>query len=163
MKKKIIAGFVSLLVVVVLALPMSVAYATKPTTVSGNIILTYYDVLEATPAGKSDNVMLQVYIEEEWDGGIMATGTTFASWIVHNAPLMTNPDAWLNVHEKLTFQTATVLGATGTLTMELNIAGTKGHWTIIGGTDGLVNLHGQGTLDLTTTPYSYSGKVHFDP
>ena len=120
-------------------------------------------VLDARPAGKSDNVILTVDLAEDWHGDIEASGTTVATWIVHNAPLMTNPDAWLCIHEKLTFQTFTVMGKSGTVTMELVISGAKGRWTILGGTGDLANLQGQGKLSLEAMPYSYTGQVHFDP
>ena len=136
--------------------------AKSSASVSGTIELTSAVPVNSRPAGKSGNVILTMDLTEEWHGDIEATGTTMATWIVHNAPLMTNPDAWLNVHEKLTLS-ATVMGESGTLTMELSIAGSKGHWTIIGGTGGLANLRGQGTLSLETMPYSYAGQVYFSP
>ena len=163
LKKKILVA-VSALAIVLLATPfIGMVCAKPPTTVSGTIELTSYAVLEARPAGNSDNVILKVDLAEDWHGDIEASGTTVATWIIHNAPLLVNPDAWLNIHEKLTFQTFTVMGKSGTVTMELVISKGKGSWTILGGTGELANLHGHGKLTLETTPYTYTGQVHFSP
>ena len=163
-RKVLSAILVALTVAFLLTMSMPVAHATPSTTVSGIIVLASYVPLEMRPAGESDNVIMKLGITEEWHGGIEATSALEGIWILHDfVPPMGGPDTWFNVHERLTFQTATVLGESGTLTMELNIAGTKGHWAIIAGTDGLANLHGQGTLSLTTMPYTYTGQVHFDP
>ena len=163
MNKKVLVVAVACLAVAMLALPMSVAAATTPTPVSGTIALTSLVPLEAKPAGKSDNIIFLFDITEEWDGDIVATGTTESTWVTHNwVGPMGGPDTWFNVHEKLILD-GTVLGESGTLTMELIIVGTEGRWTILGGTGELANLHGHGTVTLTTTPYSYTGKVHFDP
>ena len=163
MKKKILSVFISLLVIVLLILTMSVVFAAKPIPVSGTIILTSYTMLNAKPSGNSDNVILTMGLTEEWHGDIEASGTTVATWIVKNKPLMTNPDAWLNVHEKLTFQTFTVTGLSGTVTMQLVISKTKGSWTILSGTGELANIRGQGKISMETTPYTYTGQIHFDP
>jgi hypothetical protein len=152
------------LAAVLLAIPyIGMAHAKPFTTVSGTIMLTSVAPLEGRPAGKSDNIIFLFDITEEWSGDIAGTGTTESTWVTHNwvAP-MGGPDTWFNVYEKLILD-ATVLGEMGTLTMELIIVGTEGRWTILGGTGGLANLHGHGTATLTTTPYSYTGQVHFDP
>jgi hypothetical protein len=162
--RKVLVMAVALMAVAMLATPMVGMVQAKPsTTVSGTIVLTSVVPIGGRPAGKSDNLILIMDITEEWDGDIVATGTTEATWIMHNwVDPMGGPDTWFNVREKLTLS-ATVLGASGTLTMELNLAGTEGHWIIIDGTEGLANLRGHGTATLTTMPYSYTGQVHFDP
>jgi hypothetical protein len=38
----------------------------------------------------------------------------------------------------------------------------EGHWVIIGGTDGLANVHGQGTFHGPSFSLIYEGQVHFD-
>jgi len=101
-------------------------------------------------------------LTEDWQGGIKGVSTTLAVWMVHGA-IAPGIGRGLNVHEKLAFETATVMGKSGSLLMELNIEAPDGHWAIIGGTGELANLHGQGTLSLAAMPYSYTGQVHFAP
>jgi hypothetical protein len=162
-KRKILLTVLALAAVLLATPYIGMVHAKPSTTVSGTIVLTSSVPIGGGRAGKSDNLILIMDITEEWDGDIVATGTTQATWIMHNwVDPMGGPDTWFNVHEKLTLD-ATVLGASGTLTMELNVAGTEGHWIIIDGTGGLANLRGHGTATLTTVPYSYTGQVHFDP
>jgi hypothetical protein len=156
---------VLVLAVVLLATPyIGMVQATPSTPVSGTIEFT--SVAPAGPpltAGESDNVIRMFNIIEEWSGGIAGTGNTEAKWIIHNAPLFTNPDAWVIAHAIITFSDVTILGLSGTLTIELVISGTDGHWTIMEGTGELANVHGQGTGSTATEPYTYTGLVHFDP
>jgi len=144
----------------VLATPFVVmVHATPSTTVSGTVVLVGVTPVSQTPKGNSDNQVWIMDLTEDWEGGIQGISTTEAVWMLHKFPY----DVSLNVHEKLTFQTATVLGKSGGLDLELNIEAPKGYWTIIGGTGELANLRGHGTVTLATTPYSYTGEVHFDP
>lgn len=131
------------------------------TPVSGTIEFT--SVVPSQPlkvAGKSDNRVVMFDIIEVWSGDIDGTATVEAKWIVHNAPL-SKPDAWVNAHAIITFTDVAVLGISGTLTVKLDLSGTEGHWTIMEGTGGLANVHGQGTA--STVIMAYSGRVHFDP
>jgi hypothetical protein len=165
MNKKILVVFVCMLAVAMLATPIiGLAYAKPSEPVSGTILII--DTVPAMPpkvAGESDNRIIMLDIFEEWSGDIEGFATTEARWIVHNAPLFVNPDAWVNVNAILTFADATVLGKSGTLTIKVHVAGTDSHWTIMGGTGELANVHGQGTASTATTPFTYTGKVHFDP
>jgi hypothetical protein len=162
MNKKNLLPVLALVVVLLATLYIGTAYAKPPTQVAGTIELVGVVPSPGHTAGESDNQFLVMDLTEAWDGDIVATGTTVGYWTVHNAPFMVNPDSWVCVHEKLLLD-GTVLGFPGTVTMQLNIAGTEGRWSIIDGTGGLANLRGQGTLTLTTTPYSYTGQVHFAP
>ena len=83
-----------------------------------------------------------------------------------------NPTEWTwNIERKFT---GTVLGIPGGFTMKLEAKGygrlgytdlvLEGTWVIIHGTDGLENLHGQGTWHSVTVQLNeYNGQVHFDP
>jgi len=147
------------LAVVILATPyVGMVYATSSITVSGTIVLVGVIPVEVITKGKSDNQVMIMDLTEDWQGGIEGISTTLAVWIVHGGY-----ETGLNVHEKLAFETATVMGKSGSLLLELDIEAPDGHWTIIGGTDELANLHGQGTLSLAAMPYSYTGQVHFAP
>jgi hypothetical protein len=157
------------LAVVLLATPyIGMAHAKPSTTVSGTIaVLSGFPTIK--PVGGANNEIWIMDLAEEWFGDIAGVGVTPESiWVWHHSfPPMIGPDYTINIHEKLTFHDAMVLGESGDLFMEVilkaDITGGSGHWTILGGTEGLANLHGQGTLSLSTTPYSYTGQVHFDP
>jgi len=82
------------------------------------------------------------------------------------------PTEW-NWHVERKF-TGTVLGTAGAFTMNLEAKGfgrlgyanlvLEGTWVIISGTDGLANLHGQGTWhNISPQLNAYEGQVHFDP
>ncbi|MEJ2272453.1 MAG: hypothetical protein P8X91_08255, partial [Candidatus Bathyarchaeota archaeon] len=140
------------------------AFAKPSTPVSGTI--EFISVVPAKPplvAGESDNRIILMNIIEEWSGEITGIATAKATWIVHNAPLITNPDTGSNAHAIITFEDATVLSETGGLTIKLQVAGNDCHWTIIEGTGDLANVHGQGTASTATEPFTYTGNVHFDP
>ncbi len=151
------------LAVALLAAPYVGIVSAKPsTTVSGTIALVVVVPLGIVPKGKSDNQVMIMDLTEDWQGGIEGISTTIAIWMIH-AGLEPGVGRGLNVHEKLAFESATVLGKSGSLLMELDIEAPDGHWTIIGGTGELANLRGHGTLTLATAPYSYTGEVHFEP
>jgi hypothetical protein len=164
MNKKILFSILVLTLVLFSAPTIGVVIAKQSTEVSGTIELT--SVVPAQPpkvAEESDNRVLTMNIIEEWNGGIEGVATAQAIWIVHNAPLIGNPDAWINFHAIITFSDVTVLGQSGGLTIRIRGAKTECHWTIISGTGDLANIHGQGKASLDTEPYTYTGKVHFDP
>lgn len=158
MNRKILLTFLALSVVLLVTPYIGMVYATSSTTVSGNIVLVGVIPVEVITKGKSDNQVMIMDLTEDWQGGIEGISTTLAVWMIHGGY-----ETGLNVHEKLAFETATVMGKSGSLLLELNIKAPDGHWTIIGGTDELANLHGQGTLSLAAMPYTYEGQVHFDP
>jgi hypothetical protein len=153
------------LAAVLLATPcIGMAHATASTTVSGTIEMVMGIPADIKPKGQSDNLVMIMDLTEHWQGGIEGISTTEATWMLHNwVPPAGGPDTTLNIHEKLVFQTVTVLDETGTIVLKLNIENGNGYWTIISGTGGLANLHGQGTVSLAAMPYTYTGQVHFDP
>jgi len=87
-----------------------------------------------------------------------------------------NPPAYFNwMDMDRVFESATVLGQTGGMTMRLQAKGygnsatlawdLEGTWVIISGTGDLSGLHGQGTWWHTSgiPGLQYEGQVHFDP
>jgi hypothetical protein len=162
MKKKVL---VVALALAMLALPMSAVSATKPdkfVEVGGEVLAMGPPSMEIMPAGKSDNLIMDVLVTHMWEGGISGTGTVEVQWIMHNSDDPEN--TWVNVLGLITL-TGEVAGLPGTVTIKFSsVSNTKGHWRIIGGTGELANVQGQGTL----TPISqmlieYEGVVHFNP
>jgi hypothetical protein len=166
MNRKILMTVLALSVVLFAAPYVGMVYAKPPTTVSGTIT-TVPEVPVMANRGKSDNAVLTFdpFIET-WFGDISADVSGVSVWEFHGNPV-TSTDWTINIHEKFTFSNAVFMGKSGTLYMALNLVasltGGTGHWTIIGGTGELANLHGHGTISLSTYPYTYTGQVHFDP
>jgi hypothetical protein len=172
MKKKILLTVLALTAVLLATPYIGMVHAKPSTAVSGTIVITGYVPLEILPRGKSDNLIMKVLLTAEFTGDIAGTTTYEAFMMLHNfIPPMGGPDVASNIHEKITFETVTVLGKSGSLTLEANLcshrpADSAWHWTILGGTGELANLHGHGTWapenpgDLVEY---YEGQVHFDP
>jgi len=167
------AIFVALAAALLLTMSMSVAYATKPIPVSGIFSATkgVSGSIAYWQAGESDNHIwtLSDYTTT-WTGGISGIGTYDGRWVFHNYGPPAG-DEWVNSRGSYTIA-ATVAGKSGTLYIEAGsnskTPDTPRLWRIIGGTDELANLHGQGTFEpnlATPSPYDYlySGYVHFDP
>ena len=161
----------ALLIVLALAVALLAATplvnATPSTPVSGTITITGFAPLGMAPKGKSDNVVVAGMMSVMWEGDIAGSTTYKALMMLHNfVPPTGGPDTTMNIHERIVFQTVTVLGKSGSLTLEVNFGGSKEEfrWTITGGTGDLVNLHGNGIYYLDEAPmYAYGGEVHFDP
>jgi hypothetical protein len=166
------AMFVGLAALLLLSMSISVTYATKPIPVSGSFFTTAgTGSTTAEQAGKSDNGIVTISdVTVTWTGGIAGTGLFNARWVAHNVGLPLG-DEWFNTRGHYAID-ATVDDKSGTLYIEA--CSNSGNpqalrtWRIVGGTDELANIHGQGTFvpDLSTpslNDYLYSGDVHFDP
>ena len=170
MKKNVLGIAVVLMAVAILVTPLlGITYAKKPTFVSGTQMITAYIPVEEVPKGKSDNVLSTATLFVTWSGDIAGDTEYEGVLMLHNwVPPMGGPDTTVNIHEKINFESVTVLDKTGSLTLAVCLGGSKGvfHWTIIDGTEELANLHGNGLYwlyDRDTGLYLYEGQVHFDP
>jgi hypothetical protein len=166
-KRKILLMVLALTAVLVATPYVGMVHAKPSTSVSGTVTITNFVPLEILQKGNSDNEVWRVLLTAEFTGDIVGTTTYEAIWILHNRAV----NSGANIHEKITFETVTVLGQSGSLTLEANLgshrpADSAWHWTILGGTGALANLHGHGTWapenpgDLVEC---YEGQVHFDP
>lgn len=162
-RKVLSAILVTLTGALLLTMSMSVAYATPPTIISGQIIITGATIYDTRQAGNSDNVLVNLSLRTRFTGGISGSSTSESRWVRHDVG---SPDPWTNAHGVNTISPATVMGKTGTLLWMLNgITPEGGTWVIISGTGDLANLHGQGTWSPSANPnvMNYEGQVHFDP
>ena len=158
MKKKILGVFVSLLVVVMLALSMSTAYAKKPYEVSGTIDSS--SELIPPPKLAGINTFKYYATTSTWDGDISGDTVGTQTWIIHPGNHLNIPDV------EIFFEEATVDGKIGTLTIRMSLVvsmnpdfPSHGNWRIIDATGGLEGLHGRGTWGAGW----YEGTIHFDP
>ena len=145
-----------------LATPLAVAK--QPTFVSGGQMIMGYVPVDDVPKGNSDNHVSTAMLTVAWDGDIEGVATYEGILMIHSI----DPVA-INIHEKIYFEDVTVLGKSGSLTLQVCANLGRGvdagfRWTIIDGTGELTNLHGHGTYWLVEAPfYDYEGEVHFDP
>jgi hypothetical protein len=163
-KKKILGIAVVLMAVAMLATPLvGMVYAKPPTPVSGEQTVTDSTLIDDDPKGKSANHVVTETLEVEWTGDIAGVAIYTGILMVHNEPVP------INIHEKIHFDAVTVLGKSGSLTLQVSANLARGKdvfiWTIIDGTGELANLHGNGIywLNFATMKYDYEGQVHFDP
>lgn len=167
MRAKISRLIFALTITLLLTAYVDTISASTPTPINGDITVISSGPPDLKFAGKSENAVVKFSINDGWTGSIEGVGTGLSTWNCHGIPQVT-PGWSINIYEKIVFSDAKVQGQLGSLTMEVNlysdVDGTSGHWTIIGGTDELANLHGQGTiLQVAPYAYTYSGQVHFDP
>jgi hypothetical protein len=166
------AMFVCLAAVLLLSMSISIAYATKPIPVSGSFFTTPgTGSTTQEKAGESDNYIVTFSgVTVTWTGDVAGTGSWNARWVAHNIALPLG-DEWYNTKGHYAID-ATVDDKSGTLYIEA--CSNSGNpqaprtWRIVGSTDELANIHGQGIFvpDLSTpsaNDYLYSGEVHFDP
>ena len=168
LNRKIVFAVLAL-TAVLLAVPyIGIVHAKPSTAVSGAIIVTGYVPLEILPKGESGNVVMKGMLTVMFVGDIAGSTNYEAFWMIRNDG---GTATGANMHEKITFETATVLGKSGSLIIEANMGSNRPpdavwHWTILGGTGELANLHGYGTWapenpgDIVEF---YEGQVHFDP
>jgi hypothetical protein len=162
MKKRILGIFASILVVVILTLPISLGYATKPMTVNGELQVFLPGEVTFEQAGNSDKFFRYLMDHQTWTGAIEGD-------CIQN--FMTTPSVGrgLRGYGSYTFESVTVTVGSITVSGSLIIVNLP-HlgWRIESGTGELNNLRGHGTFErVGDAPgivyFNYSGELHFDP
>lgn len=159
------------LLLAILALPLALglprpAGATSPVTGSGTITATLIDN-SALPAGASGNLLFTETLQDTVTGAMSGA-------LVENLTGVYRPSAGvLASFHGIDTCTCTVADATGALqqgTLTLQFEGMEapdgslsGQFVIVGGTDGLANLEGQGTFQGSAQSVTYTMALHFDP
>jgi uncharacterized membrane protein len=158
------AIFVALAAAVLFSISMSAAYAKKPIPISGKIIVQGVSITSVNMTGQSDNVIVHLSLNGMFTGNITGSYTSESRWVYHNYQ---QSDQWTSVHAVDTISATVTIDSvpyTGTLFFMLNGKGAEGgNWVIIGGTDDLANLHGQGTFTPAGLAQNYEGQIQFDP
>ena len=169
LKKKILGVFVSLLIVAMLALPMSMVYAKnekndKFIAVSG-VLYLFYDGTNEYLLPDDNFIWSQPDCTTMWTGGIIAGGTidftlTFIKPVWDGITVV---DYQTSLVREVSTLTDPIIDGTP-YTGELTIGGDKDYWRILSGTEDLANVHGQGTK-YGTDPFTveYEGWIHFGP
>jgi hypothetical protein len=155
MRKKKFGVFVSLLVVAILAMPMSNVFAIPPTPVTAiHFYVTDYPAEQIDrELGESGNIYRTIVdLPVAFSGPILGVGD-------YDAHVLVKPDGTINAHGVVTLTFAMVDGKTGTLIIKMETY----NWRIISGTGNLENLHGKGTVTwVNPIHYILDGQIHFD-
>jgi len=169
---------------------IDMARATPPTQISGRWVGITGSAIFSNMKIAGGNVFVDIYNEGTYSSGdILGSFEQTFTAVVHygdpeiaknieTIPIPLRPDSDFNWIKMERVFTGTVLGVPGGLTIRLEAKGygnalrgsayydLEGTWVIISGTEGLANLHGQGTWWHSRTGYiglEYEGQVHFDP
>ena len=134
------------------------AYASPPTTASGEMI-----TLSMQPQGirlAGGNMIIESISSGEMLGDIEGSWTAEGKMIIH-------PNGKVTSQAIMVVSPCTVAGRSGTLTMQAIATGegvlVQGSGVILHGTGELSNLHGQGTWEsIEGVGGSYSMKIHFE-
>ena len=161
MNKKILGVFASLLVVAILALPMSSAYATPPTPVDFTITVVTPGDITTDDSGMSDtSIVTKSNFITDCTGDIVGSGS------FDNREVVTKGGAD-KTSTGLYVIDGTVDGKSGTLYIKTSVNTrdpNPAYWRIVSGTDDFANLHGQGTfMYVPGTGLVFTGQAHFDP
>jgi len=157
------------LAVAMLALPISVAFATAPTTViTGTLtMLDPMSYLENRYLGKSGN-WIGTFTDAPFEihGGIEGTGLYTGHWLMKS--IDTPPYFETFVANGVYIMDVEINGASGELTVRLPWSGKEmpqvSSVIVLGGTGGLENLRGTGTMTMID-PLNYQVTInaHWDP
>ena len=165
--KKLFVLLLALTVALMLAaVPVS---AGQPTAASGTWDYSLTGDLEVKVAGP--NVFMFGQDRGEWGG-------TFEGYTEEDFVVICHPKAGFSLYMGEMIFYGTVVDEfgvqhEGTMVLKTNgkqysdtclpsSAEWNGHWVIIGGTDGLADLHGQGTFHGPSFKLEYAGQTHFD-
>lgn len=163
----------SIVVLLVLALALALAavpvLATQPTPASGTWDYWITAPPEVRVAGP--NVFIYGQDTGEWHG-------TFEGFTEEEFVVICHPKAGFSFYKgEMTFTGYVVddMGYEHHGTMDLKANGKQysdtcdpspaewnGHWVITGGTEGLADIHGQGTVTGPSFHLTYEGQIHFD-
>jgi hypothetical protein len=167
--KKVLVIAVALMAVAMLALPMSMVYAKndnndKFIAVSG-VLYLLYDGTNEMKVPDDNFIWSQSDCTTMWTGGIIAGGTidftiTFIKPVYEGMNIV---DYQTSLIREVSTLTDPIIDGTP-YTGELTIGGSNDYWRILGGTEDLANVHGQGTK-YGTDPFTveYEGWIHFGP
>ena len=154
--------FALAVVLVVLVSSVAAVGASASQPVSGTWQFTSVTPISAQPVG--ENCIIEVAYTQNYQGDLVGSVTGQVR-IVHLG-LCDQPAAEV-FHTEGTFE-GTVVGASGTFDLQgegkADAQGSvDGQFIFLGGTEGLVNLHGQLTFTgLLSLGGPYSGDIHFD-
>ena len=148
-------------VVAMLVLPLSTAFATESTPISGVYMYAAQPTYEKDKLA-GNNEIVRGTVQFMWTGDIEGLANCELVWNLHP-----EGNTGRTIHQ-IESATVTIGGNTlmGSLTILVSLGSQEqgGKWTIIKGTGDLKSLHGIGTYThINLYVSSYSGSVHMDP
>jgi len=147
---------IPLLLLTLLLVPT--VYASPPSPVSGTFTETSSTTTDFKEAGGN------TFITET---GIFELGGDVSGSCVQDVRILTHGSGQITAQGVATCD-VTIDGKSGTMVLRTVLTGDaatgtgEGHFTIVSGTGGLENLHGQGTFQGLASG-TYEGQIHFDP
>ena len=160
-KRKVLVIAVALMAVAMLALPISVVSATKPTTMtlSGTIYILGEGTGSIFVAGESGNNLLKFRdVPVLWTGDIAGSGVYNANWLDKGGDMVVDVAVGTHVLEDVTID--------GVGTGDLSIGHNHFGWDyfIKSGTGDLSSIRGKGTLTMVNpVEYDYELEVQINP
>lgn len=167
MNGKVLVVAVALMAVAMLAVPMSVAYATKPET--RTLTGTFYILVgqggstKTIMAGESDNVLLKHKdIPVLWTGDIAGSGVYSGEWLVKGGPIIQGGELKVAIGHYV-LEDAVVDGiGVGDLSIGHNKYGLD--YLIKSGTGDLSSIRGKGTITpIDFITYDYEIVIQINP
>jgi hypothetical protein len=172
MTKKMLSIFLSLFVVAMLALPMSAAHATKPTTMTltGTYFITGPGDSYSSAAGKSDNYYMKTRNAPcLWTGDISGNSINHGNWLSKGGPILGGELAVTVMTFKFEDVTINDVGetgfvGTGDLTIGFSRSSEMERVHIKSGTGDLRSIRGEGTITkVNLITYNYEFEVQINP
>ena len=159
-KRKVLVIAVALMAVAMLALPISVVSATKPTTMtlSGTIYILGEGTGSIFVAGESGNNLLKFRdVPVLWTGDIAGSGVYNGNWLDKGGDLVLDVGVGTHVLEDVTIDGV----GTGDLTIGQNHVW---NYFIKSGSGDLSSIRGKGTITMVNpVTYDYELEIQINP
>jgi hypothetical protein len=157
-KRKVLVIAVALMAVAMLALPISVVSATKPTTMTLSGKIYVLGTGSIFPAGESGNVLLKFRdVPVLWTGDIAGSGVYNGNWLDKGGDLVLDVGVGTHVLEDVTIDGV----GTGDLTIGQNHVW---NYFIKSGSGDLSSIRGKGTITMVNpVTYDYELEIQINP
>ena len=157
-KRKVLVIAVALMAVAMIALPISVVSATKPTTMTLSGKIYVLGTGSIFPAGESGNVLLKFRdVPVLWTGDIAGSGVYNGNWLDKGGDLVLDVGVGTHVLEDVTIDGV----GTGDLTIGQNHVW---NYFIKSGSGDLSSIRGKGTITMVNpVTYDYELEIQINP
>jgi hypothetical protein len=158
MNRKVLVIAVALMAVAMIALPISVVSATKPTTMTLSGKIYVLGTGSIFPAGESGNVLLKFRdVPVLWTGDIAGSGVYNGNWLDKGGDLVLDVGVGTHVLEDVTIDGV----GTGDLTIGQNHVW---NYFIKSGSGDLSSIRGKGTITMVNpVTYDYELEIQINP
>jgi len=157
-KRKVLVIAVALMVVAMLALPISLVSATKPTTMTLSGTISVLGTGSIFLAGESGNVLLKFRdVPVLWTGDIAGSGVYNGNWLDKGGDMILDVGVGTHALEDVTIDSV----GTGDLTIGQNHVW---NYFIKSGSGDLSSIRGKGTITMVNpVTYDYELEIQINP